>query len=799
MKFIETKQIIRRILRNKVYSAISIVSLSIGLVCAILAFLYVKYEFNVDKCFTNTENVYRLTINNVPPATFHIGQPPRFFDEIKKDIPEIEDGSRIYLDPVNIKMEENRFNSYFLGVDPSFINLIGWEMIAGNPATVLSSPFSVIISESKAKQFFNDKNPIGETIEIDNQFEYNITGIFKDIPEHAHIKGDFFASISSMEKRNDGFFYSWGNHSTAFYFRIPESVDIEAVNNKIAEIWNASSTDTACKGDFVQAKLQKFSDVYLRSGYLENSPGNIIYTLGVAIIAALILLISCFNFINLTIAVKSKRNTETGIKKVLGANLKTFMPQILIEILAYLFIALLISIISAKLLLPSLSQIINKDLGILFTDFIPLTGFIIIVCFVIVLLSGIFPLIQTFRVDTSNALKGVVLSTSKKSPKTISQFRFSNILVVSQFVVSILLILCAFVINNQLRLIRHHDLGFDKEQVLVLRNDLGNTYQRFQILKNDLESYPEVISISSASHVPANNLTNWGGPSVAGDEEKSSQQCGLVSIDNKYFQTIGAEFVSGADFEQSNTSYKDKIIINEALQKELGLVNPIGQRLITIRDRKEKEIIGVVKDIEYATIHSKNLPVMFFFKENGFDTFSRYIVIKLKSADLTKTVSNITEKWNKVSPEYPMGYFFLDELFDQNYRGESQTATLMNALTILAIFLSCLGLFGLAIFNINGRIKEIGIRKVNGAKVSEILAMLNKDFIKWVVIAFIVATPIAYYTMNKWLENFAYKTNLSWWIFALAGVLALGIALLTVSWQSWRAATRNPVEALRYE
>jgi putative ABC transport system permease protein len=344
-----------------------------------------------------------------------------------------------------------------------------------------------------------------------------------------------------------------------------------------------------------------------------------------------------------------------------------------------------------------------------------------------------------------------------------------------------------------------HDTGFDREQTLAIDNYEGKNESRYLLLAEALKKYPEVVSVSCGSNVPSDGVSNWGGATVVGDEQKKMEGCGFISVDYGYLELIGAKVSQGRNFAANKTSDIDQVIITEAMARTLKLDHPVGTFLTDMWDDKRREIIGVVQDIEFNTIHDKQLAIAFFCQRTNYTNFHKQILVKLKTNHISGMLASIDKQWKQIAPEYPLAYRFLDDIFNENYQKEVKTGALLSVMAVIAIALCCMGLFALALFHINARIKEIGIRKVNGAKVWEVMTLLNQNFIRWILIAAILAIPIAWYAMHRWLESFAYKTNLSWWIFALAGLLALGIALLTVSWQSWRAATRNPVEALRYE
>jgi putative ABC transport system permease protein len=518
-----------------------------------------------------------------------------------------------------------------------------------------------------------------------------------------------------------------------------------------------------------------------------------------ALIAAFILLISCFNFINLSIAIHSKRTIETGIKKVLGARPILFFRQVMLEIMVYLLLGTVFSYVIVQLALPGINSVIDKHLVLNLPGNYWLWTFIAGLFVAILLICGSIPFFMLWKSNTTGLLKGVTLFRHKSVTAVAVQSTFKHSLVVAQFAIGILLVIATLVVNKQMRLIRQHNTGFDKEQLVRIDNQEGDQLRRYQLLRSKIQQYPEIKDITCGSGVPFYGINNWGGPKVHGEDEKNMQGCGFISVDENYLSTIGAQFIDGRNFTQGSSADHDKIIISESLAKALQLEHPVGTLLDWLWSNEPREIIGVVKDIEYHSIRERSYPVVYFCQRTDVIGYTQQILMKLQSNNLPAVMDRLRKDWDEISPDYPMDYAFLDQRFDENYRSEQQTSLFLNIMAAVAIILCSLGLFGLAVFHINARIKEIGIRKVNGAKISEILALLNKDFVIWVMIAFVVAAPIAYLIIKKWLENFTVKTQLNWWLFIASGVIALLIALITVSVQTWRAASRNPVEALRYE
>ena len=793
------KLFFRRIAGQKIVFGVNLGGLVIGITFAVLAYLYAQNEFSTDKHFTNTNGAYLLACNNGRSQKMHSGQPPVFMDEILANVPEVAGGLRLKWSDENMKINEKRLEAIdFLYADSAFFKFMGWNLIVGNPEEVMSKPMTLTISEKMAKQLFLDENPIGQLVNLGNRYDFTITGIFKDFPEESYIHADFIASLSSWQIRSKGMLEDWGWHSSSIYLKFRPNADISGVEKKIADVWNLKTKDDHCKGDYIRAKLQPFQDNYLKSGEITGEADPEDYVLGFSLIAALILVISCFNFINLSMAVQAQRVQEYIIRKALGSDLKLFLKQVLLEISIYLAFAILFSSLIIKVLLPVLNGFLGKHLIFSFVGNLGLDIYLLLLSGVLLVGCGFYPAVHIFRSGkTSLQISSAGYFNMQRGP--VSQKGFRNLLVIAQFAIGIILISSAIVVNRQLKLIRQHDTGFDKEQTLVIDNYEGNNESRYKVLTEALQQYPGIVSVSCGSNVPADGVSNWGSATVVGDEQKKMEGCGFISIDYNYLDLIGAKITQGRNFNASQTSDVDQVIITETMDKTLKLDHPVGTFLTDMWDDKYREIIGVVQDIEYNTIHQKQLAIAFFCQRTHYTNFYKQILIKLKPGQISERLATIEKQWKQIAPDYPLKYRFLDDIFNANYQKEVKTGEILSVMAAIAIALCCMGLFALALFYIHARTKEIGIRKVNGAKISEILTILNSDFIRWVAIAFVIATPVAYYAMHKWLEKFAYKTELSWWIFALSGIIALGIALLTVSWQSWKAATRNPVEALRYE
>ncbi len=793
------KFIFRKFVKQRVNTVINLVGLSLGFIFAILAFLYAQIELSYDNQYSNTDDVYQLACNNNRNAKMHYGQPSIFFEAILKQIPEIQDGIRVKWQKENLLVAGKRFKEDdFIYSEPFFFDFFGWPLVKGNPKEVLKAPLSVTISEGKAALLFGDEDPVGKVINLGNEFDFTITGVFKDLPDQSHLKTNFVASLSSYNYMDPNYFKWWGWHDAGVYFRINSIAQVKDVEVKIAEVWNKESTDKPCTGKHIKASLKPFNKVHYTIGEVVGGVSPRDYVVGFGIIALLIFIISCFNFINLSLAVLTKTYPEKGLKKMLGADIKFYLHEIFTELFIYLIFSLCISFVVLRGSLAFVNNFLQKELSVnLLTNF-SLDLFILSIVVLILSVCGLVPISQVLKINPMACLKGNNFSVFTGNTTKKNQVLVRNLLVTTQFSIGIFLIITTITVNQQLKLIREHDAGFDKEQTFYVWNFEGDQGQRYENFAHLLREMPAVRAVSSGSNVPLDGIYNWGGPKVLDESESSMQGCGFISVNDNYFNLIGARFVLGRDFLQGNID-KDKIIITKSLAKALNLTNPIGKKLGDLWDDKPREIIGVVDDIEYNTIHNERLPVVFFNKREGSLLPYSIILVKLQASEIGKAMAKINQAWDDVSPDFPFEYTFLDQKFNDNYLQETKIGQFINIMAFVAMFLCAMGLFAMTLANINSRVKEVGIRKVNGARIREVIYMLNKNFMVWIGIAFVIITPVAYYALNKWLEIFVLKTALSWWIFALSGFVTLVIVLITVSWQSWRAATRNPVETLRYE
>jgi len=771
------------LIKSRVYSLISISSLSIGMAVSILLLIYVADELSYDRYNEKADNIYRLCQEE------HPYQAPQIAKFLTDKLPQIKESARIFpRDDMVVEYKEQKFNETLTAfADADLLQMFSFKFKLGNAETALDQFANVVISEKAAHKYFGNENPIGKVLMLNNQYEGTVTGVIEDMPHNSHFRYDFLISLAGAknlfgeEQMND-----WGWQNFLVYFEMQDQFSKSELEAEISELIKDRRGDDALP----IFTLQNLKDIHLYSSYMSNDiqPQNsITYVLIFSAIGLLILLIASFNYINLLTANATTRVTEIGVRKTFGASRSQLANQFISESIVVFFISLLFALFLVNLSLPIFNSLAGKELSVLSL----INGNIILgiigMMIVLVILAGWYPAFILSSFSPTKVMK------SNKSMG--SGFQMKKILVGAQFTIVIVLIASSLIMLRQINFLQNKTLGFDKEYVLVANvNDYGDE-AKYISLKQALIEQSIVNSVSTASRVPSGDLNNWGAAKLT--EQAEWINLPIVHVQFDYFKTLGIKAIQGRLFsDQLKTDATESVILNEAAVKLLGIQgDPIGQKIICVWPMADREIVGVIDDIHFESLHDKIKPVFFVI----FQEMCSRLIVKVNPSNDSDAINTLRETSRKIYPEEMFDFRFLDVRLEQLYQKDEKTFQLMGYFAVIAIFLASIGLFGMASFIMTGRTKEIGVRKVNGASVSEIIIMLNTSFVKWMAVSFIIATPIAYYGMNKWLENFAYKTTLSWWIFALAGLLSLVIVLLTVSGLSYRAARRNPIEALRYE
>ncbi len=776
------KSIFRSLNRNKINLIINLLGLTLGLASVMMISAYILSELKVGKEFKNASNIYHVELESTQGLLSVVPFP--LANHLKNSLATIKEASVMEnsdLYGTKITASENEYQlKNLISVNESFFEIFPYKTISGNPQEAMANPYGIVLTLSEAKRIFGTENPIGKTIVFKEQSvqPYTIDAVIEDIPK-GHL--NYFQSAKSTDsplfksRYGEGYNESWNNFNVNCFLEIVSLDNIEEVVSTI-NLTLKEKNPGVFDGWKMKAKLVSYDDIYFSEVPLYNpfKKGNFKFVVTFFIVALIVLFIAIINFINLTNAQGLNKVKEMGVRKVNGSSrvglINRFVSEsILLNIFSFIIAAILIFLVRETVNISELEPVFE----IVFS--FPFLLIVLIGSIVTGIVTGIFPGFHLTGINLLKALKG--------EKRSITGGKFSKMSLISfQFVISILLIISVVTINRQMNFILHKDIGF-KANNLVYFNC---TTDKQSVLRDVLSSHTSIDNITYTDFT-ARGVLNRRDRTLKKDGKSTNVKFVQIVGDERFLETMEIKLLAGRNFHKSEMA----IIINETAANLWG-IDDIDDNIML----DNRNIVGIVKDFNTESLHRNVEPVVI---TQG---TGQYCVAKISSSNAEKVLSaidNIKLSWNEVESDLPPDINFMDESINNMYKKETHFQMVLNVFAVLAIFISVIGLFGISLYLITARIKEIGIRKVNGAKVYEILAMLNRDFIKWIAIAFVIACPIAYYSMNKWLENFAYKTSLSAWVFVLAGVLALGIALLTVSWQSWKAATRNPVEALKYE
>ncbi len=801
------KTAIRSLLRYKGFSLISIIGLAIGLASCIMIILFVTNELSYDKFNKNADQIYRAYLRyDMGSKQFDSPYcPVPLAPTLKEEYAEVIQTTRLYhLNYRNkfvyVKYGDKQYKEEnFLWADSTVFDVFTIPLISGNPEKALIKSNSIILTPETAEKYFGDKNPIGKILTLQDGSLYEVTGIAEELPENSHFQFDFLASFAGDEKSRD---LEWYDTAVCTYLVLQENYNWKNLNKKLPELskkYVSPIIESAMgmsydkfieSGNYFGFFVEPLLDIHLYSE-VENGlgkKGNINMVFIFSGIALLILIIASINFINLATARSSIRANEVGIRKLVGSTRLQLISQFLTESIITCIISLVLSIIFVYLLLPFMNNLLGTELVLsgLISGLILLVLFLLLI--VVGILAGSYPAFLLTSFKPVEVLKGKTQSGKKGR-------LFRNVLVVFQFSASTALIICTIVIFNQLQFIKNKDLGFEKDQILIIQNvnKLGSNQKSF---KEQLKQYSNIVNATYTDCLPQMML-----------EVKPFQKIGEGGIENHTIITFTADhdFMDTYKFKMERGRFFDRkystdttsVLLNQAAVTALNFEDPLNEQLLLLGRRQRKmDVIGVIKDFHTQTIHEQINPMASILMR---DRPGEFLSARIQAGRIREAIQFIENQWTKFVPEQPFEYTFFNDQFQLSYQHELQSEKIFSSFAILAIFIACLGLFGLASFTVSRRTKEIGIRKTLGATEINVVKILSGDFLKWILIANFVAVPIAWFAMNSWLQNFAFKTELSWWIFVLSGCLALIIAVLTISTQTIKAALANPANSLRYE
>jgi putative ABC transport system permease protein len=801
------KTAFRSLMKNKGFTIINVLGLALGLATCLLIVFYVFDELSYDRYNEKADRIYRVNddIKFGGNTNSYAVSPAPMAAAMKADFPEIEQvvrfrekgGSQVK------KGNQNIQEDMMIYADPSVFNVFTLPMISGSPATALAEPHAVVITEKIAQKYFNRTNVVGEVLTFNDTAQYKITGVIRNIPQQSHFKFDFFISMSTLAEGRD---IAWFNSNFNTYILLKPGADSKKLEAKFDDFYkrhagpqlesilhlNFAKFEQA--GNYIRINLIPLKKIHLYSNRVAefDANGNIDYVYIFSAIAIFILLIACVNFMNLSTARSSNRAREVGVRKVLGSARKYLIAQFLTESIIVTLMGAVIAVFAAWAMLPLFNQMSGKELIITSHIVSWLIPSLFIIIIVIGCLAGSYPALFLSGFNPIDVLKGKLASGFKGG-------LLRSFLVVFQFAISIFLIIGTLVIYNQLKFIQNKDLGYNRDHVLTIGNmdALGNSATTF---KQEVKQIAGVTDASLSEALPTWDYGN--STSLFKDQTpdpKRALHTQIWGIDENYINTLGMKIISGRNFSKEMLTDSSGLIINEAAAKVLAVSNPIDQKLYAptdnmVKSLKAYHIVGVIKDFNFKSLRLNVTPLVF-----RLDGSRGAFCVRVNSANIPALLAQIKKRWAELAPNHQFDYSFLDQQFDSLYRSEQRIGAIFIAFTSLAIIIACLGLFGLAAYAAEQRTKEIGIRKILGANMSTIVGMLSKDFIGLVAIAIAIASPLAWWAMKQWLQGFAYRQNIQWWELAVAGIAAVLIAFVTISFQSIKAALTNPVKSLRSE
>jgi putative ABC transport system permease protein len=801
----------RNLMKHKFISFINLFGLTVGLTCCLLITIYILHETSYDQYNANADRVYRVTrsFNNPDGAvTLRLGTvAPPFGPLLKNYFPDIETVTRLLPNgKTPIKYGEKLFNennTFF--ADENLFHVFTVDVVKGNPEKALLDPYTVMLSEKIARKYFGNEEPMNKMIRINNQFDLKVTGVFRSFPSTAHIHPEIMVSFNTLK---DSAVYgarnletNFGNNSFFTYLLLPKNYPAKNIEAQFPAFLDRDVHFQGAPAGFkpstrTQLALQKLTDIHLRShlDFEAEENGDIARVYIFSIIALVILLIACINYMNLSTARSTLRAKEIGIRKVAGAGKGELIAQFLSESVLVTWIAMLFAILITAMILPALNKLSGLDLSAnqLFEWkwILP----ILLVPFVVGIISGIYPALFMSSFQPVKTLKGLF----KVGGKSIS---FRKVLVVSQFGISIVLIITTAIVFQQLRYMQQAKLGYSKDHVLVLPYYFTEN-SRYESFRNELLSNASIREIGRSSRIPTGRLLDSQGASAeSGDSLRPiTVELKYLAVDDDFIPAYDIQMAAGRNFSRKFTTDTTGFVLNEAAVNILGWKSPEEAVGKNFRYGNVKgKIIGVTKDFHFESMHQRIAPIVMSLPKPEQANFFNQISVKIDGKNINAGIGLIEKKWRAYLPEMPYEFNFLDDNFNKLYLSEQRQGNLFTIFACIAIFIACLGLLGLSAFAITQRIKEIGIRKVLGAGTGTIVVLLSKDFLKLVLIASVIAFPIAWYAMHQWLSDYAYRIDISWWIFIVAGIIAAAIALLTVGLQAIKAAIANPVKNLRTE
>lgn len=790
----------RNFSRHKGFMILNIGGLAIGIAACLIISFFVKNELSYDSYHKDVDRVYRVAIDIQANADSRVFAMTSFnlAPTLKKDFSQVEKAASLWKQDnklVKFGKEKAFYENNFFLTDPEIFDVLTIPLLKGDAETALSRPATLVIAEGTAEKYFGADDPIGKVLRINDQ-DFEVTGVMQELADNSHLKLNLITSFATIEQEE--WFQStaenWFATMVYTYVKVKEHVDIPAFENGIKTAANAYVGDQFKELGFTFSYfIQPIQDIHLYSNlsYEAEVPGNPINVYVFTVVAVLILLIAALNYINLTTAQSAKRAKEVGVRKVIGAAQRSLFIQFVCETLLLTLVALVVALLIVFVSSPAFESLSGQEFHLNQVFTFPFVASLLGLTLILGISSAIYPALFLSSFKPVRVLKGSLSIGSKGAS-------LRKVLVVCQFSISMMLIVGTIMVYQQLNFMKDQQLGFDHEQMLVLPvrggNSMAESYER---INNEFQKHSSIVSVTSSASIPGRGVDNFS-TSLVGEADDKTQSMFYLFVDAEFLKTYGMEMLAGRPFNKLiKSDVESGFLINEKAVKAFGWANPedaIGKTMEAGFGREGK-IIGVYKDFHYRSLQAPIEPLVLAINPNRFG----YISLRINTNDLPATMAFVENTWQELFPQKPYEYAFLDEEFNKQYVADEKMGKTFLLFTSIAIFIACLGLFGLATFVAQQRTKEIGVRKVLGASVSGIVALLSKDFVKLMIISFVIATPLSYLLISKWLDNFAFRINIGWEIFVIAGITTLTIALVTVSFQTIKAALANPVKNLRTE
>lgn len=788
--------LLRQSRKHKVSSLINVLGLTLAITSSIFIIYFVCDELMYDQHYPNKDKIVRFVVQSKKTGEKTAVQPGVWLPRIMSLTPEIEKGFRLFDSGETVFINNDRnYTEKLFYADNEIIDILSLPFIKGDKNTALKDPFSIVLTEEMAGKIYGSTDPLGKTLTIKNENDYKVTGVIKNIPLHSHVRPEIIASVSTLNTIRPRDLNDPSIQSCYLYFYLKNNVNSAITEKRMNEVFEKTEPQYA---EFVKFVLEPVDQIYLYSPDTRwdiAAHGDIDVVRNYSLIALLIMLMASFNFSNLLTAFIKMREKGTAIRLLLGAKIKNLLAYLLFEILFYIAVSLCLALFLISALKPGFDQISGKE----FTFSALLEGdiiFYIISSLAFIAVSSIiYPAVIISKSDMLQRIKGKINLSGIK----ILNFnlRFRHVVTCLQYVITIVMIISTIIIYRQIEYSKNAHLGFKKEHLLEIKGVYDRKmYDRYNNYKNSITKHPEIVSVSASGNTPGENINNYTNAWESSKLAKESVHCAQIAVDYDLFKTWQTKVLKGRDFSRDFLSDSNAVVINEKAAENLGLKEPIGARLNGISNAdKNQVVIGVVENMHFQSFKEEVYPIIFYLRQWS---ASKYMV-RINSADIASTLGMLKKEWNKIEPDRPFKYTFMDEKISELYKSEAKMSNIVVVFTIMAIVVASIGLLGLLSHLLQMRTKEIGIRKVLGASTTRIVSMVSKEYVYIIVIANLIAAPVAYLLMNSWLQRFVYKAEMNIWIFAAGGAVALILALTSILYKTFKAASVNPVESIRYE